>query len=487
MSEHSKVLANDETPSINASNTEKPSKTLTKSFYLACWRWHFYAGLYVIPFLLILAMSGMSMMYLSAFNGRDGENIAVPITGTATGTVVSIAAQEQTITQHFPTATLVEYIQPEINRAAIFHISENISEKDIHTLVALNPYSNDIIDHWVRRDGWYDWLTQLHGTLFMGEIGDRLLEIAAGFGVVLIVTGLYLCWPRTTGWRQVLIPQLRRKGRVQWKSLHQTVGIYIAAFLLLFLLSGLSWTGIWGGKLVQAWNTFPAEKWSNVPLSDKTHASMNHGAIKDVPWGLEQTPLPQSGSNAGLAGLSAEVEATPDSIAQLARALGYQGRFHINYPSDDQGVWTLSQDTMSNDSADPTSDRTVHIDQYTGKILADVSFSDYSLGAKSMAVGIALHEGDMGVWNLVINTIVCLCVIFLCISGIVMWWIRRPIKAFKLAAPPLPEKLPFWKGAVVLILMLSLLFPLVGITLLVVLAIDLLIVQKWPVLARILS
>jgi hypothetical protein len=37
---------------------------------------------------------------------------------------------------------------------------------------------------------------------------------------------------------------------------------------------------------VQAWNTFPAEKWDAVPLSDATHAEMNHGAAKEVPWTL---------------------------------------------------------------------------------------------------------------------------------------------------------------------------------------------------------
>ena len=77
----------------------------------------------------------------------------------------------------------------------------------------------------------------------------------------------------------------------------------MSVVLLVFLVSGLSWAGIWGGKMVQAWSTFPAEKWDAVPLSDKTHADMNHAATKEVPWGLEQTPLPESGSTAGASGV----------------------------------------------------------------------------------------------------------------------------------------------------------------------------------------
>ena len=80
--------------------------------------------------------------------------------------------------------------------------------------------------------------------------------------------------------------------------------------------------------MVQAWNTFPAEKWG-APLSDSTHADMNHGNTKEVPWGLEQTPLPESGSLAGVEAISGKVDI--DSVAAFARSLGFDGRFQIPY------------------------------------------------------------------------------------------------------------------------------------------------------------
>ena len=321
--------------------------------------------------------------------------------------------------------------------------------------------------------------------MLIGDTGDRLIEIAAGLGLVLVVTGIYLWWPRNgAGLGSVLVPEFAARGRALWKSLHTVIGFYISVILIIFLVSGMAWAGIWGERMVQAWSTFPAEKWENVPLSDTTHASMNHGAIKDVPWGLEQTPMPLSGSDAGVFGLGEGVPVNVDTIAALGRALGYEGRFRIAYPRGETGVWTLNQDSMSNDSADPTADRTVHVDRYTGKILADVGFADYSLAAKGMAVGIAFHEGDMGIWNLVLNTVFCLLVVFMSVSGLVMWWIRRPSGANRLVAPPLPADLPLWKGAVFLGLLLSLSFPLVGLTLLAVLALDLLILSRMPVLRR---
>jgi uncharacterized iron-regulated membrane protein len=49
----------------------------TNKLYLAAWRWHFYAGLYVIPFFAVLAITGMAMAWIAYIDGRDGERIAV--------------------------------------------------------------------------------------------------------------------------------------------------------------------------------------------------------------------------------------------------------------------------------------------------------------------------------------------------------------------------------------------------------------------------
>eukprot|EP00903_Cladosiphon_okamuranus_P000961 g959.t1 len=450
-------------------------------FYLAAWRWHFYAGIYVVPFLIMLAITGLGMMYIAVFDGRDGEKITV----TASGDPVSLALQSEAALAGFGSeAKLVEWIGAKSAEGAnVFRVNEAGN----NTMVAVDPYAGTVIETWNRRDGWYDFFNDIHGTLLIGTVGDRLIEVAAGLSIVLIVTGLYLWWPRP-GSGSSFVPEVRARGRELWKSLHKVIGAYVSLILLVFLLSGLAWAGIWGGKFVQAWSTFPAEKWSNVPLSDETHASMNHGAIKDVPWGLEQTLMPASGSDAGLTAIPEGVAVNLDTVAAFGRAIGYEGRFRVSFPSGDTGVWTINQDSMSNDSENPMVDRTVHLDQYTGKILADVGFADYSLAAKGMAVGIAFHEGDMGLWNIVLNTVFCLSVIFLCVSGLVMWWMRRPKgAALRVFAPKSPDDLPHWRGAMILMLFLSLAFPLVGITLLTVLALDYLIVKRVPALRRALG
>jgi uncharacterized iron-regulated membrane protein len=450
----------------------------TNKLYLAAWRWHFYAGLYVIPFFAVLAITGMAMAWIAYIDGRDGERIAVQPQAVAQ----AVSAQADAALAAIPGGTLRQYVAPRAaDLAAIFRV--DLDGKA--TMVAVDPYTATVLAEYPRRSGWYDFFDNVHSDLLLGVTGDRMIEIAASLGMVLIATGLYMWWPRNAGWRAALIPSVGRGGRAMWRSLHGVVGFWISLFLVFFLISGLSWAGIWGEKMVQAWSQFPAEKWDNVPLSDDTHASMNHGP-KEVPWALEQTPMPASGSQAGNPGLPDGTGITIDSMDELAREIGFEGRYQMNVPTGETGVYTFSRDSMSTDSTDPMSDRTVHVDRYTGNILADVRFEDYSLAGKAMAVGIALHMGTMGLWSVLANTLVCLSVLFLCASSVVMWWKRRA-GGFRLSAPPLPRDMPLWKGAVLVALAVSLAFPMAGVTLLAVLALDLLILQRIAPLKRVLS
>lgn len=469
-------------------DTSSPArdKSLARAFHMTAWRWHFYAGLYVAPFLVMLAVTGLIMLWSSVLVGRDGEKL---YSVSPTAQTVAVSAQANAAVAAVPGSALVQYIVPRTaEQPAVFRVNKD----DQSTMVAVDPYRGTVLGTWERRDALYDVANLIHGTLLIGTVGDRLIEIAAGFGIVLIVTGVYLWWPRDgRGLAGSLRPQLSGRGRQVWKSLHQTVGIYAAALLLVFLISGLSWSGIWGEKLTQAWSTFPAEKWDNVPISDVTHASMNHGGVKDVPWALEQTPMPASDPHAAHNSHATMSENQPgdlDAIVTQARSLGFDGRFQLAFPNGETGVWTIARDTMSNDSADPLSDRTVHIDRYSGKVLADVKFADYSAAGKAMAIGVAFHEGDIGGgWNVALNTVFCLSVIFLSVSGIVMWWKRRPSGAGRLVAPVVPEEMTVWKGGAFVMVAVSLLFPLTGIVLVAVLALDMLLLRHVKPLKRALS
>ncbi|PLY06465.1 MAG: PepSY domain-containing protein [Arcobacter sp.] len=453
-------------------------------FYKAVWRWHFYAGLLVTPFLWILAITGMAMMFLGYINGRDGERITVHVPAQAV--TKSLLEQSNIVLDSHPGSSLLEWIKaPENNRVNVFRIKEKSGQQ---LMIAINPYTGNIESDWLRRQGWYDLADNIHSDLLLGKSGDIILEISAGFGIVLLISGLYLLWPRNRNIRLSLIPNLSLKGHEFWKELHATLGVYLWAFFLLFLLSGMSWTGIWGGKIVQAWSTFPAQKWDKIPLSNKTHASLNYSSSEGMPWAIEQTLLPASGSKEGTTGTLKGENVTIDSIERLAQRIGFDGRYRISFPKGEQGVWTINQDTMNADSSNPFVDKTVHVDRYTGRVLAKVSFDDYSIAGKVMAVSIPLHMGLVTVWNLIINTIICLGIMILSMTGVIMWWKRRPSNSgFRLCAPSAPTRLPHWKNAMLVMLAVSLLFPLVGVTLVAILLLDTLLLSRVLILKRFFS
>ncbi|WP_205737902.1 PepSY-associated TM helix domain-containing protein [Granulosicoccus antarcticus] len=465
------------TPQVSTKTTTQT--TSHSKLYLAAWRWHFYAGLYVIPFLLILAMTGMAMLWTSTLFGRDGERMTVVMQGEPMAVSQQAAAAQSAV----PEGELVQYIAPlSPDLAAIF----SMKTADETLSIAVNPYTAQVLDQTSRENSWYNLFDNIHGSLLLGTTGDRLIEIAASLSMVLIATGLYLWWPKKTGLLAALIPNVRARGRALWKSLHVSVGVWISLLLFVFLLTGLSWAGVWGEKLVQAWNTLPAEKYG-APQSEDIHASMNHDGTKQVPWALEQTPMPASGSDAGSVVMTAAMPVDIDSVATLARGLGFEQRFQLNLPQGETGVWTISRDSMSSDSTEATTDRTVHVDQFSGKVLADIGFQDYSIYGQAMAAGVGFHMGTLGLWNVALNTVFCLSVIFLCISGAIMWWKRRPVNAGRLVAPPMPANMPHWRGAALTGLAISLFFPMAGIALLVVMFVDFLIVSRVPMLKRALS
>lgn len=464
----------------------KPSKTASKELsniaqYRKVWRWHFYSGIFVVPFIIMLSLTGLIMLHHDYLEEIQYGNL---LSVSQKGEKVSYQKQMEKIKTTYPDSTIKQLIyttDPE--NSTKFVITD---KSKINKFVYIDPYTNIILGEVIQEDTWYAFANDVHGHFFMGDLGDRLIEIAAGFSIILIITGLYLWWPnRGFSHSGVLFPRFKRGIKGLFKELHITTGLYMAVPLVFFLISGLAWTGIWGEKLVQAWSSFPSEKWENVPVSDITHDKMfNSVGNKEVPWNLEKTPVPVSGSDSGVEYLPNKEKVTVDNLIKYSEQNGFKSNFKLNLPKDEKGVFTITANTMSGDITDPRLDKTLHIDRYSGKILAEISWNDYNLMAKSMAAGIAFHQGDAGSINKILNTLFCLFVLFIAISGVVLWWQRRPSNSMRLYAPPQSKSSKVWVYALVISVMVGILFPLVGITLLGIYLIDLLFVKRIPKLSQ---
>ncbi|MEA9977588.1 MULTISPECIES: PepSY domain-containing protein [unclassified Pseudomonas] len=447
--------------------------TQTKvSFYNLAWRWHFYAGLFVAPFMILLSLTGIIYLFKPQLDNVMYSDLLYVTPGQQ---LLSADAQQQRVQAAFPQAPVSKYLPPlNAQGSAQFVILQGGRELNVF----IDPYRGEILGTQDGKNNLQALARSLHGKLLLGKVGDRIVELAAGWAIVLVVSGLYLWWPRGASMAGVLWPRLSKRGRLLWRDVHAVTGFWGAVFLLFMLLSGMTWTGVWGKQFADVWNTFPAVMWNDVPKSDQLAGALNTPTRQTVPWALENTPMPVSGEHAEHMnqGSGVSMPANPtlslQQVVNIATERHIEPGYSITAPTKADGVFTIAVF-----ADDPRNDATLHVDQYSGKVLADVGWKDYSNVSRATELGVMLHEGKFFGWvNQLLILLICLMVLLSSISALVIWWKRRPQGG--LGAPPLRHDLPRWKTAIVIMIVLGLAFPLVGISLVTVWALD------WLVLSR---
>jgi len=444
------------------------------SFYNLAWRWHFYAGLFVAPFMIMLSLTGIIYLFKPQLDNLMYSDL---LHVTPSHHQLSAEQLQQRVLSHFPQAAVSKYFPP-LNAEGS---AQFVVQQDGHEVnVFVDPYRGEILGTQDAKFNLQAIARLIHGELMIGTLGDRLVELAAGWGIMLVVSGLYLWWPRGKSPAGVLWPRFTKRGRVLWRDLHAVTGFWGSVFLLFMLLSGMAWTGMWGKQYAELWNTFPAAMWNDVPKSDRQAGELNTGKVQTVPWALENTPMPVStGEHAehmnhgNMHAAPAAPKVSLQQVVNIATERGIEPGYSITQPKTADGVFTVSVF-----ADDPRNDATLHIDQYTGKVLADVRWSDYSTVSKATELSVMLHEGKFFGWlNQLLILLVCLMILLGSISGLVIWWKRRPTGG--LGVPPLRHDLPRWKAAMVIMFGLAVAFPLVGASLVVVYVVDRLVLSRF--------
>lgn len=467
----------------NSAKPQLKEASRAKSIYFMTWRWHFYAGLFVIPFMLMLSLTGLVMLFDDEIElARYEATLQV----SPQEQMVPVSAQLETVKQAYPDFNVTQFVPAKTADIANRFSIQN--QEGSSLIVAVNPYKGDVQGTINRGDSIYELMNSIHGTLLIGDLGDRLIEIAASLGILLLVSGLYLWVPRDNASRAGFLKIRFNNGpRILMRDMHANLGGVLSIVLLFFLISGLSWAGIWGAKMVQAWNTFPTYyTWGEKPESILTHKDLNHGALEEMPWNLELAAVPESKDKPAhdhanmkeeMAYAGSHDALSIDDIILKAEMMGFTG-YKLFLPRSETGVYTVAANSMGGDISDPRQDRTSHFDQYSGRLLVDVTWQDYSLFAKFMAAGVSLHQGDVSVLNKVLNVVFCLAFILISITGVVMWWIRRPSRSAALGAPPKFQQDGIWKLGLVTLVVLCLAFPMGGLAIVTVLTLDWLLFNR---------
>jgi len=355
--------------------------------YRRFWRWHFFAALLVVPFVLWQSVTGS--LYLWSYvwmDVRDPElRFVVP-----SDAVAPVSAQLRAAFAAEPDAALVEIRLPDgADRSTTLLLQQS---DGLVRPIFIDPHGPRVLGS-LDAVSWLPGITRnLHGGWPLGAPGSWLLELGACWAMVMIVSGLYLWWPRTTGWLRALWPRTNGGARVFWRDLHACVAAWFSLLILSFLISALPWTEFWGGQVLR-------------PIQQQLN---------------QQNP---AGFSPGGASLGAAVLAgrALDRIVAAARQDGVVGTLQIRLGAAPNSDWWIH-----NADSPPGQDRYLIADRYSGEIKANIHGSDNPVMARLIDAGVHLHQGDYGAINRWGNTAVAAALIWMTVTGLVSWWRRRP-------------------------------------------------------------
>lgn len=461
--------------------------------YIAVWRWHFYAGILVIPLMLLLSGTGLIYLFKAEFEQwwyRDLLTVQPGMTrrtGEQLVAIVRKAFPEKDVIGYSPAETgsssarilLASWRRETRPAAQGDHSSHDAPSREQPHEVYLDPYTGRILGSLAPDERIMQTVRNLHGKLLVGVTGELIVEMAAGWMAMLLLSGIYLWWPRdgSAVWG-VLLPRWRVRSRTFWRDMHAVPAFYTTVFLLFILATGLPWTVVAGGVIKLASGSSregPAEarasRFHSQPLASRSGSVQDWFASFPQALGDRLRSIPPAKPG----------QISLDHVAVIAEANGLRRPFQIAAPRGPHGVYSVR--TLPRD---PRETAFLHIDQFSGEVRGEFRFAGMKPLAKVVSTGIALHEGRLfGFWNQALGVLACLGTMTLSSSAAVMWWKRRPVG--RLGAPRMVRAFTIPKGIVALSAALSLIFPVTALSVLPVFVFDRYVLPRFPRLHWVLA
>lgn len=426
----------------------------TSALYRTLWRWHFYAGLFVIPFILILSVTGAIYLFKPQIEAWE----EAPFRGQPVAATVAPSQQIDAALKAFPDARFDSYRLPQSpGDAALVHLALPSDQQVRDVFVSAEGRVVGSLDPETRIA---EFVSSVHSTVLLGKAGSWAVELAASWAIVMILSGLYLWMPRREGGglglAGVVWPRLRLGKQAFWRDIHAVTGFWVSGLALLLLVTAMPWAGVWGDafKAIRAQAGWVQGK-QDWKTGGDNHSEHDHAAM--------------------MMDHSARHTASIDSIISAARAEKLAFPVVVTPPGEHWSVKSNAQNRPLR--------ATLNYNAVTGQKVSDERFAGRHPIDQIVGYGIAWHEGQLFGWiNQAIGVLTAAALITLAVSGFVMWRRRKP--AGGLGAPPLPALPARIQGVVAILLTLAALLPMLAASLILLWLFERLILPRLPKLSR---
>ena len=450
--------------------------------YRTVWRWHFYAGLLCLPFIAWLATTGSIYLFkpqIESWLERPYDRLAM------TAPAQPPSAQVKAALAAAPGTTLRAYELPQSPTSAARVI---VSRGAKQVRVYVRPDTLQVLKVVNEDDRIMRVIFRLHGELLAGDRGSNLVELAACWAIVMLITGLFLWWPRSaTGLAGVLWPRLGGGARQFWRDLHAVTGVWVSLFAIFLLLTGLPWAKNWGGYLKQVRALTGASSatmdWTNGRAAELAQRRAQDAGTRAVQNDEHADHMAMGGMVLGrmaMPGMAAPLDryAPLDRMVPTVMALQLPPPVSISPPIRKKGGWTAKSDTPNRPQRVD-----LKLDATTGAVTQRTNFNQRPWIDQAVGFGVAAHEGQLfGPLNQALGVFTASGLVTMAVSAAVMWWRRRP--EGRLGAPPALAERRVGAGLIAVTVLLAIYLPLLGASLIVVLLLEQLVLRRIPPVAR---
>ncbi len=390
------------------------------------WKWHFIAGIISLPFIILLAITGGIYLFKYNYEKPIHDNIKAiqklksPISYQKQLELAIASTNKKIHSVVLPTNE---------NQATEF-ISGKFSRKIRHFI---DPYTATVTGKISSNNTFMHTIRKLHGELLLGSFGTKIVELIACWMLVLIITGICIWFPvRKFNIKHLFLIRFRKGKRILYRDLHAITGIWISIMLLITLAGGLPWTDVFGGGF----------KW-----------------VQKV----TDTGYPISWSGRGIQSISNN-DTPPLSLDKMI-SIGLQqnldGIVTLTFPKGKTNVFSIS-----NKTADLNQQKKIHFNQYTGKLITELTWSDIGVLMRARLWVMAFHQGEFGFWNWLLMLSIAILLLLMSVAAILSYLRRKPISDWGI--PKVPSKFVVGKGVIIIIILLCLLLPLFGISVILI-------------------